>query len=135
MTISPMDFTVEQVVSVHDGDTCRLLLDLGFRIKFVVDVRIHNIDTPELFGVSKAAGLVAKAALEKWLAARTGRLRFLSEGFDKYGGRWVGGIYEMTTKEGAAEYLVERKLAHLYDGNKKTPWTAEELAFAASLTP
>lgn len=36
------------VVSVHDGDTYHLRVDLGFRVSTTLAVRLRGVDTPEL---------------------------------------------------------------------------------------
>lgn len=33
---------------VHDGDTYRLRVDLGFRVFMVINARLHGVDAPEL---------------------------------------------------------------------------------------
>jgi endonuclease YncB( thermonuclease family) len=36
------------VLDVHDGDTYRLRVDLGFRVAVTIDCRLHGVDAPEL---------------------------------------------------------------------------------------
>ena len=55
------------VVRVVDGDTVYLDIDLGFRIRMTIDVRLYGLDAPELRGPSRAAGLKAKAYVENAL--------------------------------------------------------------------
>lgn len=38
-----------KVIRVVDGDTYRLEIDLGFRIKFTETVRLYDADTPETY--------------------------------------------------------------------------------------
>lgn len=94
-----------ELVRVIDGDTVVLCLhkdfsmevDFGFHIKDEVHLhktsvqtfRLTGIDTPEVVGATKAAGLTAKAALQKLLEGT--KLRVTSHGMDKYG-RWLGTI-------------------------------------------
>lgn len=49
------------VVRIVDGDTLYLDIDLGFFIRMTIDVRLKGINTPELRGASREAGLAAKA--------------------------------------------------------------------------
>lgn len=42
-----------KVLRVVDGDTLDLLCDLGFRTFKKVRVRLHGVNTPEMFGVKK----------------------------------------------------------------------------------
>ncbi len=54
---------------VVDGDTVELDVDLGFSVhRIETDLRILGLDTPELRGEEKEAGLRSKAALEALLA-------------------------------------------------------------------
>ena len=49
------------VVSIYDGDTIRVNIDLGFDSwLFNVPIRFYGIDTPEIRGEFKEAGLVSK---------------------------------------------------------------------------
>lgn len=36
------------VLDVHDGDTYRARVDLGFHCAVTIQVRLHGVDTPEL---------------------------------------------------------------------------------------
>jgi micrococcal nuclease len=49
------------VVRIVDGDTLYLDIDLGFFIRMTIDVRLKGINTPELRGPTRKAGLTAKA--------------------------------------------------------------------------
>jgi len=55
------------VVRVVDGDTLYLDLDLGFFIRMTIDVRLKGLNTPEIRGASREAGLKAKAFVEQAL--------------------------------------------------------------------
>jgi endonuclease YncB( thermonuclease family) len=50
-------------LSVTDGDTVVLEIDLGLWVKRTEKLRLHGINTPEVVGVQRPAGLQAKAAL------------------------------------------------------------------------
>lgn len=69
------------VLSVVDGDTVHLLLDLGWRITFTARVRLAGINAPEL---STTAGVAAKAYAETLLVAGA-QITFTSHTLDKYG--------------------------------------------------
>lgn len=56
-----------RVLSVTDGDTVTLELDLGLWIKRVEKLRLHGINAPEMVGVSKPDGVKAKGALIRLL--------------------------------------------------------------------
>ena len=48
---------------VIDGDTLHLEVDLGLRVKRVLDVRLVGVDAPEATGTTREAGLAASAYL------------------------------------------------------------------------
>ena len=55
------------VVRVVDGDTIYFDVDLGFAIQYRLDVRLKGVDTPEIRGASREAGLKSKAFVEQAL--------------------------------------------------------------------
>ena len=56
-----------KVVRVVDGDTMYLDIDLGFFIRMTIDVRLKGLNTPEIRGPSREAGLKSKAYVEQAL--------------------------------------------------------------------
>jgi micrococcal nuclease len=56
------------VIRVIDGDTLILDIDLGMRIHTQQVVRLLGVNTPEIVGESRAAGLAAKEWVELELA-------------------------------------------------------------------
>lgn len=73
-----------------DGDTLWLYVDLGFGVSVNLDFRLYGIDTPEVVGATRTAGLAAKAELESLLAL--GPLRIVTYKADKYG-RWLATLF------------------------------------------
>jgi micrococcal nuclease len=59
------------VVRIVDGDTLYLDIDLGFFIRMTIDVRLKGLNTPEIRGEARAAGLQAKAFVEQALPPGT----------------------------------------------------------------
>ena len=57
-----------KVVDVIDGDTVKLDVDLGFSIRQRMSLRLYGINTPEVVGEQKAAGLAAKLFLTALLS-------------------------------------------------------------------
>jgi endonuclease YncB( thermonuclease family) len=55
------------VVRVVDGDTIYFDVDLGFFIRMTMSVRLKGVNTPELHGAEREAGLKAKAFVEQAL--------------------------------------------------------------------
>jgi micrococcal nuclease len=77
-----------KLLRVVDGDTIWLDVNLGFGIHATLDFRLYGINTPEVIGTTKTAGLAAKAELERLLsvAAQLGNpLKIESTKSDKYG--------------------------------------------------
>jgi micrococcal nuclease len=76
------------VVSVHDGDTCTLDLDLGFQITFRHQCRLYGINAPELSTDEGKAAL----AFAQTLLHPGDKVMVLSHSWDKFGGRFDGAI-------------------------------------------
>ena len=55
------------VVSVYDGDTITVDVDLGFNATLRMNVRLARINAPEIRGEQRAAGLTAAEALRQLL--------------------------------------------------------------------
>lgn len=127
-----------KLVRVIDGDTAVFRLtreyiqsiDFGFGIKDKISLfketevhfRIDGINTPELVGEHRGAGLEAKSELEKVLGL--GELRLVSLKPDKYGGRYIAQIW--VKPAGAAEisvsqHMLDGKFAKPYDGTGAKP--------------
>ena len=97
-------------ISVYDGDSVTLSIDLGFNMWMMSQkVRLLGIDTPELRGEERADGLVAAARLRGLIY---GKMVILESHKDKTGkyGRWLGTIYldgvsmnQLLLDEGLAE--------------------------------
>lgn len=62
--ISPVYRYRATAIDVHDGDTYRLVVDLGFKVAVTIQCRIHGVDSPELnTPEGKAARDYARAML------------------------------------------------------------------------
>lgn len=81
---------------IVDGDTVWFDVDLGFGIHAKINFRLEGIDTPEVVGQTRVAGLAASQELQKLLAL--GDVRLVSMKSDKYG-RWLARVY-VNTPEG-----------------------------------
>jgi micrococcal nuclease len=123
----PFVYPVAAVHGIHDGDTMTLSLDLGFNTFRRVTVRLAGLDTPEVTGVSKPAGV----AVLNWvsIAVRASKsITLESQEVDKYG-RSLGVLY----LDGVAlnKRLIDGGMALAYDGGNRTgTWTAAKLAAA-----
>lgn len=77
---------------VHDGDTFRVTVDVGFHIAVKVKIRLARCNCPEL-----STGVPGKAATDftkAWLLARAQQLRVTVIGPDNYGDRWDAEVYD-----------------------------------------
>lgn len=90
MTYGPYNAIVTEV---HDGDTIKVDIDLGFGIVFYIAVRVFGINAPEL---STEAGKVSRDFARLLLPVGT-PIRLFSHSWDKYGGRIDGEIHYTNT--------------------------------------
>jgi len=96
--------------SVYDGDSVTLDIDLGFNMWMRNQkIRLIGINTPEIRGDERAAGLVAAARLRNLISDREVTLESYRDKSGKYG-RWLGTIYldgvsmnQLLLDEGLAE--------------------------------
>lgn len=73
------------VVSVYDGDTFTVDLDMGMRVwQKEVKVRIQGIDAPEVRGAEKPQGIASRDALRALLPEGK-QVKLDSHQFEKYG--------------------------------------------------
>lgn len=103
-----------KVVSVYDGDTIRVDIDLGFNIIMRNEtIRLYGINTPELRGDEKADGYASKDKLLELMPIGSDiTITTIKDTKEKYG-RYLGIIYvnsmninEELVKTGfAVEYL------------------------------
>ncbi len=92
------EYNVE-VLRVVDADTLTVLVDLGFRVRLKVDVRLDRINAHE---VSTPRGIVARAYVQN-LIASTHQVRIVSRRQEKYG-RWLAEV-NVQGKPTDAEWL------------------------------
>lgn len=100
------------VRKVYDGDTITVDIDLGFDIVLKAQkIRLLRINTPEVRGAEREAGLKSRDALRvkignKWIKIKTEK--------DKKGkfGRWLGEIW--LSDECINDWLLKEGLAEVY---------------------
>ncbi|MGH7600836.1 MAG: thermonuclease family protein [bacterium] len=81
------------VVSVYDGDTCTVDIDLGMRTWVHGEkLRLFRINAPELTGVQKPAGLAARDFLRGMIAGKEIHLQTIKDKQEKYG-RYLAEIF------------------------------------------
>ena len=122
-----------KVTRVVDGDTCDVVLDLGFSIEYRDRVRLMDIDTPESRTrnkVEKKLGLASKARLKELCTQHKGNLilRTSKEGKGKFG-RILGSLYPFGSDVSLNDMLVSEGHARPYFGGSKDEygeWTKQE---------
>lgn len=116
------DVTVDEVVSIYDGDTFRVTIKdwppvIGHRIA----VRLYGVDTPELRDKDPRVKALAREAKQFVVAqlreANKVELRNLRR--DKYF-RLLAEVY--IDGQSLAQRLLDAKLARPYDGGTKSDW-------------
>lgn len=109
-----------KVVSVHDGDTFHVIIDRGDSYYKFDTVRLYGCDTPELKGVTKEAGLKAKAFAQSKIEGKYVRLQTVKSGDEKYD-RYLAVVYydEDGVMKSLCDELIKANLASAYTGGTK----------------
>lgn len=98
-----------KVESIYDGDTVRLTVDLGFSIKMHKETfRLYGIDTPELRGEEREAGLKARDWLREQILGEDVIVKTYKDKKGKYGRYLAEIIYKGRNMN---EELVEKGYA------------------------
>lgn len=112
------------VISVYDGDSITVILDMGMGIQKKAKCRMYGIDTPELRGKTakeKTAAKVARDRLRELINEKTVLVHSLTKP-DKYG-RLLVKVWVDDGQVLINDLMVEEGLARPYDGGKKSSWT------------
>ena len=99
---------------VYDGDTFRVELDLGFKLKYTTSVRLFGINTAEMKDKSDVAKQ-AKTKLQEFIRKNNGKLIIKSHGLDKYG-RFLGEVWGDETQPTINKQMITEGLALEYFG-------------------
>lgn len=104
------------VRSVYDGDTCTVDIDLGLKTWVHKEkLRLSRINTPELRGEEREAGLVARDYLRDLIVNKEVLIQTIEDKEGKFGrylaeiwsmqpsGQWVN-VNDLLIKEGYARY-------------------------------
>ena len=110
-----------EVLSVYDGDTITVMIDLGLSIKVKAKCRLLGIDTPEIrtkSATEKKLGYEARDRLRELVDGKWVVLNSVAKP-DKYGRLlvkvWIGGACVNDT-------LIAEGLARAYDGGTRQSW-------------
>ena len=137
------------VYDVHDGDTVHFLMAGGPDVCPVIklSLRLLGIDTPEIRGGAghlveeKIAGEMARDRLAELIGVRAVKATsqakprkqtlttIIIRDWDKFGGRILGEII-LPDGRSAVDIMCSEGYGRVYHGEKKTPWTLEDLSKA-----
>jgi len=104
-----------KVVSVYDGDTCTVDIDVGLRTWIHEEkLRLTRINAPELIGAQRPAGLASRDFLKSLIENKEIYIRTIKDRQEKYGrylveifvqqnGAWVN-VNDLMVQNGHAEY-------------------------------
>lgn len=109
-----------KVISVYDGDTCRVDIDLGFNFwARNQPIRWSEIDAPELKGSERTLGLIARDVVRDKILEQEVVIKTYKAG--KYG-RWLGTFWTMESwnngcrdfKDSINQWLLDNGYAKQY---------------------
>ena len=81
------------VLSVYDGDTITVEIDLGFHVKIIQPLRLFDINAPEVTGIDKPKGICSRDWLRCKLPIGTKIIiETIKDAQEKYG-RYLANIY------------------------------------------
>lgn len=112
-----------------DGDSIELLVEMGFSITYLMEVRFNGIDTPEIYKpktpLEKQAGLLVTQHLKDLIEGKEVYIKTFKN--SKYGD-FLSDIYLNEDDElSINQILLQDGLARAYNGEKKESWTIEQL--------
>lgn len=81
-----------KVVSIYDGDTITVEVDLGFNVTTKKKIRFYGVNTYELRGEERDKGLLAKQFVVDRIKDKDIKLYTIRDKTGKYG-RYLGIIY------------------------------------------
>ena len=81
-----------RILKVVDGDTCDVIVDLGFRIFIEQRVRLFGVNAPEMSSTDSARGIAARDWLVAELPLGSSVIIRTAKPRDKYG-RWLATVF------------------------------------------
>ncbi len=108
-----------KLLSVYDGDTLTILVDLWPGQWIKAKLRLNGIDTPEKRTRSVCEKAMALAVRELLVSFLDGKELYITDVFNgKYAGRVIGDLYADGIN--VSEYLLKSGYAIPYSGGKRT---------------
>lgn len=109
-------YNVKEIIKIYDGDTITVILDLGFGITKREIIRLARIDTPEIRGEEREAGLISRDWLRErlYVAFETNKNITIRTNKDRKGryGRYIGEVF--VDEQNINDELLNEGLAALY---------------------
>lgn len=129
-TPTPYVYPIRDLITVYDGDTMRVIIDLGFSTLRVVTLRLAGLDTPEVTGAQKKVGLQVREVVRAWMR-NCGPHTVESTSLDKYG-RCLAIVHGKRNgkPETLNDLLLTNNLANGYAGTGLRSWSNAALAEA-----
>lgn len=101
------------ITDVYDGDSVTAIVDLGFKIFTKLKIRLAGINTPEIKGEDREAGLVSKDRLTELILNKEVIIKTSKDKQEKYG-RWLAEIYLPEQAQSVNQLLITEGLAVPY---------------------
>jgi len=110
-----------ELISVYDGDTFKVRVEIWPSVFIETSIRVRGIDTPEIRGKCRQEKRMALAA--KRLAEKLLKDGFQVErpGHGKYARRFLGDV-RLANGRSYAEVLIGNGYARRYDGGAREGW-------------
>lgn len=113
------------VITVHDGDTIDMNVNLGMGASQNARIRLEGIDAPEIMNTKLTSevnkqGQIAKLIVKQWLYDY-GPTFYLSASHKGIYGRWLGEVWRQIGEKSLNDYLIEK-----YYTNDGWYWYAQE---------
>lgn len=107
-------YRVASVINTHDGDTTKVLLDLGMRLYREVTLRFEGINAPELKGDTLIKARESRDAAISWLT-KPGR-KLVCKTYQDPGSydRYTADVFDADTEESFALYMLDNGYAAEY---------------------
>lgn len=103
------------VVSVYDGDTITVNIDLGFGVELKKQkIRLYGINTPEVRGSSRDLGIISRDYVREKILNKNIMLQSIKDKKGKYG-RWLGIVLMEEEKVNLNKELISKNLAIFAD--------------------
>jgi micrococcal nuclease len=100
-----------KVISAYDGDTLRATLDLPLNCEFETTFRLVGIDTPELRGDEREAGIISRDVLRDKILDKNVTVITEKDKTGKYG-RYLCAVFYRN--QNINEFLLKEGYAKVY---------------------